>query len=357
MTEAQIKAQEAKDFKDRQAKRARAKVPDKGVSHVRHCADHGVLRTRARKRMMKIGPNVYATFPPPPPPHFHQAKQNASAATNQQQPGGDASAHGQSTASLPGAKADHQSGDTGVAGDCAGAGDDGVDAGIDLSQKAYSAGADESGARVLCAWLNANVTTTFIEVRRRRSRDRLTEQLGFRGFRVGHNFTRSRECFFRHAHGISATPRVPVSANRLDHTRPHTHTYLLLTRFYRTLQEFPRSICEAHGRPALEAIETMSGKRVPGQVWRKLGPSPGGGKSSGGGSGMGKADERVSALMEQYRQMLRFLGEKGCLLNTVRPEVRLLHLAFPALLDQTTQYTPSWTVPMKPGEKAPMHPH
>lgn len=63
----------------------------------------------------------------------------------------------------------------------------------------------------------------------------------------------------------------------------------------------------------------MSGKRVPGQVWRKLGPSPGGGK---GGSG-GRADDRVAALMEQYRQMLRFLGEKGCLLNSVRPEVRI----------------------------------
>eukprot|EP00903_Cladosiphon_okamuranus_P009303 g8875.t1 len=211
MTEAQIKAQEAKDFKDRQAKRARAKE-----------------------------------------------KQNASTATNQQQAGGDASAHGQSTASLPIAagntKADHQSGSiTGVAGGStagaagAGSGDDGVDAGIDLSEEPYRAGADESGARVLCAWLNANVATTFIE-------------------------------------------------------------------------EFPRSICEAHGRPALEAIETMSGKRVPGQVWRKLGPGPGGGKGSGGGSGLGRADDRVAALMEQYRQMLRYLGEKGCLLNSVRPE-------------------------------------
>lgn len=89
---------------------------------------------------------------------------------------------------------------------------------------------------------------------------------------------------------------------------------------YSTKQEFPRSICEAHGRPALEAIETMSGKRVPGQVWRKLASSHGG----GGGGGVGRADERVSALMDQYRQMLRFLGEKGCLLNSVRPEVGII---------------------------------
>ncbi|CAM9417721.1 unnamed protein product, partial [Hapterophycus canaliculatus] len=83
------------------------------------------------------------------------------------------------------------------------------------------------------------------------------------------------------------------------------------------MQEFPRSVCEAHGRPALEAMETMSGKRVPGQVWNKLSPHPGG----GGGGGVGRADERVAALIGQYRQMLRFLGEKGCLLNSVRPEV------------------------------------
>lgn len=65
----------------------------------------------------------------------------------------------------------------------------------------------------------------------------------------------------------------------------------------------------------------MSGKRVPGQVWRKLGPGPTGGKGSGDRSGLGRADKRVAALMEQYRQMLRWLGEKGCLLNSVRPEV------------------------------------
>lgn len=92
------------------------------------------------------------------------------------------------------------------------------------------------------------------------------------------------------------------------------------------VQEFPRSICEAHGRPALEAIETMSGKRVPGQVWRRLRPVTAGGKNGGGmgggsGGGIGRADDRVAALMDQYRQMLRFLGEKGCLLNSVRPEV------------------------------------
>lgn len=54
----------------------------------------------------------------------------------------------------------------------------------------------------------------------------------------------------------------------------------------------------------------MSGRKVPGQTWRKI--------TQAGGS---RIEERISLLMEQYRQMLRFLGEKGCLLNYLRPEV------------------------------------
>lgn len=93
----------------------------------------------------------------------------------------------------------------------------------------------------------------------------------------------------------------------------------------------------------------MSGKRVPGQVWRKLGPSPGGGK---GGSG-GRADDRVAALMEQYRQMLRFLGEKGCLLNSVRPEVqlKLLVLRVSSCFELYDPLPRSVIVPVKPRKK------
>lgn len=103
----------------------------------------------------------------------------------------------------------------------------------------------------------------------------------------------------------------------------------------------------------------MSGKRVPGQVWRKLGPGPGGGKGGGsGGSGVGRADERIAALMDQYRQMLRFLGEKGCLLNSVRPEVQLLQIALgvQAVLGIKTQHPPAWTsftVPLQREKRLP----
>lgn len=75
-------------------------------------------------------------------------------------------------------------------------------------------------------------------------------------------------------------------------------------------QEFPGSITGAHGKPAIEAIETMSGKKVPGQTWRKIAPGKG-----------GRAEDRIPLLLDQYRHMLRFLTEKGCLLNSVRPEV------------------------------------
>lgn len=114
-------------------------------------------------------------------PRPRQAKQNASAMANQSS--GEASVHGQSTASLPTAaggnsKLDNPGaggggggrGGAGATGGSAagaggtGTGDDGVDAGIDLSEEAYGVGADEAGASMLCAWLNANVATTFIEV-------------------------------------------------------------------------------------------------------------------------------------------------------------------------------------------------
>lgn len=98
----------------------------------------------------------------------------------------------------------------------------------------------------------------------------------------------------------------------------------------------------------------MSGKRVPGQVWRKLGPAPGGGKGSSGGGGVGRADERIAALMEQYRQMLRFLGEKGCLLNSVRPEVLDCCWWF-EFQDVLHSYDPrSFTVPTKPRKQTPV---
>lgn len=91
-------------------------------------------------------------------------------------------------------------------------------------------------------------------------------------------------------------------------------------------QEFPASIIEEHGRQALEAIETMSGKPVPGQVWRKLKSIV---TASGDGSGGGAqiAEDRVALLMDQYRRMLRFLGGKGCLVNSVHAEVEQIRLA------------------------------
>lgn len=87
-------------------------------------------------------------------------------------------------------------------------------------------------------------------------------------------------------------------------------------------QEFPASIIEEHGRQALEAIETMSGKPVPGQVWRKLKPI-----ATGSGGGAQRSGDRVALLTDQYRQMLRFLGEKGCLVNSVHAEVEQMRLA------------------------------
>lgn len=149
------------------------------------CPKRGCARTFTTNNLDAVLSGSYSeqTSPLSPPPPFHQAKNTANAAANQQQQSGDTSVHGQSGASLPVAagnsKLDHQhpeaSGGGGAAtagvgssttgaGAGAGGGDDGVDAGIDLSKETYRAGADEAGARMLCAWLNANVATTFIEV-------------------------------------------------------------------------------------------------------------------------------------------------------------------------------------------------
>lgn len=90
--------------------------------------------------------------------------------SQQQQPDASTSVgQGQSAASLTASKLDQtQTQVSADSGTIAAAGattvGDMADAGIDLSEEAFPAGADEAGARVLCAWLNANVATSFIEV-------------------------------------------------------------------------------------------------------------------------------------------------------------------------------------------------
>lgn len=42
--------------------------------------------------------------------------------------------------------------------------DDGIDTGVDTSEDGRTGGVDEAGAALLCAWLNVNAATTFIEV-------------------------------------------------------------------------------------------------------------------------------------------------------------------------------------------------
>ncbi|CAM9172605.1 unnamed protein product [Choristocarpus tenellus] len=117
---------------------------------------------------------------------------------------------------------------------------DGEEYGVDLSLPAYPTGGNEEDARVLAAWLTANVVTT-------------------------------------------------------------------------PIKEFPQSLIERHGAPAFEAIETMCGRRVPGQTWRRV---------------KQRAEDRVEQLIVQYRQLLRFLTERGCLLNKVRPEALLDRLDY-----------------------------
>ena len=110
--------------------------------------------------------------------HPHRQAKSKSSATEklkQQEPDASVSAvQEQSAASLTASKLDQtQASDDGGGGGGGGGtttagvagGGDATDAGIDLTEEVYAAGVDEAGARVLCAWLNANVATSFIEVR------------------------------------------------------------------------------------------------------------------------------------------------------------------------------------------------
>lgn len=108
---------------------------------------------------------------PIPQSSRRQAKQNASTAAKEQQqqkqqPNTTVPAAAAVTISDPTSleQSEPASFTAGTGGSGVG-GDDRADAGVDLSEKPYAMGADDAGVRVLCSWLNANVATTYIEVR------------------------------------------------------------------------------------------------------------------------------------------------------------------------------------------------
>lgn len=128
-----------------------------------------IVRTTHTRMAPKLFQRFYDTLGPHLP---RQAKKNASAAANEQAGNASASAaaHGQSAASPLAVSVDHAEPNIAVADAPAvgvHSGDDGVDAGVDLSERAYAAGPSEAGAKVLCSWLNANVAPTFMKVRTR----------------------------------------------------------------------------------------------------------------------------------------------------------------------------------------------
>jgi hypothetical protein len=78
------------------------------------------------------------------------------------------------------------------------------------------------------------------------------------------------------------------------------------------IDHFPGTILESYGKLAVEAIECMSGKKLPGtcQNWLKI-------------SKLKPAAERAALLYEQYSAVLNWLRERGCLLAGVRAEALL----------------------------------
>lgn len=193
VNEAQIKAREIQDLKDRQAKRAKAKAKAKAKASF---ASTSIFNTLAVPKIVSIcatqysmiGRHIHHRLPciirflecklnrsritPLACPCRHslletntiQVKNNASKKKpRQQQQRTEASTSAEggfkrreltTTRSDPAIKADAAVKDRYQS----------VDAGVDLSQAPLATGVDEAGARTLCSWLNANVCTTYIEV-------------------------------------------------------------------------------------------------------------------------------------------------------------------------------------------------
>ncbi|CAM9548186.1 unnamed protein product [Chrysoparadoxa australica] len=71
------------------------------------------------------------------------------------------------------------------------------------------------------------------------------------------------------------------------------------------VESFPGDFIASHGKLAVKAVETMSSKSIPGQVWKKIASAP---------------EKRVSQLLGQYSAFLKFLKGHGCLLHGIQSE-------------------------------------
>ena len=97
-----------------------------------------------------------------------------------------------------------------------------------------------------------------------------------------------------------------AAANLLDERLPGVLTAWLNANVMTAPLEddFPLDFIASNGKLALDALDTMCGKKVPGRVKKFLGP----------------ASEHWRELSAQYAAVLLFLKEKGALLNTVLPK-------------------------------------
>ncbi|KAJ8600753.1 hypothetical protein CTAYLR_003950 [Chrysophaeum taylorii] len=76
--------------------------------------------------------------------------------------------------------------------------------------------------------------------------------------------------------------------------------------------KIPEDIIETHGRPAVDAIEALAGRKIPNRMVLK---------QHGNNNDSNSSDkELVTQLMAQYEALLLFLKERGALLNHVRAE-------------------------------------
>ena len=94
------------------------------------------------------------------------------------------------------------------------------------------------------------------------------------------------------------------------------------------LKAIPEDCYENNGKVPLDAIEALCGKKLPGRLQRTI----------------SNDRELANQLLEQYKALLLFLIERGCLLNQVRPEQLLERHHYILIRDQQAGAAPTRSI-------------
>lgn len=109
----------------------------------------------------------------------------------------------------------------------------------------------------------------------------------------------------------------PISRNMLEKSCEILLRWLNHTALNLNIQSFPGDLIQNNGIHLFELLNFLTGKTLSFKAKIDL---------------KWKRSEKVSALIKQYSELIRFLKEDGALLNTIRPQYLLNYLDFNAYL-------------------------